>query len=105
MGSFMNDKYARELSHEITNDEIYTMLEKAKVLIKDWRKASKANKGLSRGVHWNMFAKEFDVKNECSHIFKYRLIQEYGEFLPDRLQPQKKERHQKPPSHQDPIFD
>ena len=101
----MNNKYAKELSHKITNEEIRTMLEKAKVLIKDWKKASRTNKGLSRGIHWNMFAREFDLKKESSRIHKFRLIQEYGEFLPNELQPPKKKRHQNPPNHLNPIFD
>jgi len=101
----MNNKFAKELSHKITNVEIADMLEKAKTGIKDWTKASRANKGLSRGVHWNMFCKDFKVENECSHILKYRMIQEYGEFLPNGLQPPKKPRKQhKPPTHFDPIF-
>lgn len=101
----MNNRFAKELSHKITNIQIYDMLEKAKVGVKDWTKASKANKGLSRGVHWNVFCKDFKVENECSHILKYRMIQEYGEFLPLELQPPKKSKaNYKPPTHFDPIF-
>ena len=101
----MNNRFAKELSRKITNIQIHDMLEKAKVGVKDWTKASKANKGLSRGVHWNIFCKDFKVENECSHILKYRMIQEYGEFLPIGLQPPKKDKNNhKPPTHFDPIF-
>ena len=101
----MNDKQAKELSKTITNKQIAEMLEKAKTGVKDWTKASRANKGLSRGVHWNMFCKHFHIEVECVPILKYRMIQEYGEFLPDELKPPKKERtNQKPPAHQDPDF-
>lgn len=101
----MTNEFAKELSHRITNDQINDMLEKAKTNIKDWTKASKANKGFSRGVHWNIFCKDFKVENECSHVVKYRMIQEYGEFLPIELQPPKKVKKQnKPPTHAEPIF-
>ena len=101
----MNDRFAKELSHKITNIQISDMLEKAKVGVKDWTKASKANKGLSRGVIWNKFCKDFKVENEYSHIIKFRMIQEYGEFLPIELQPPKKDKaNYKPPTHFDPIF-
>lgn len=100
----MNNKFAKELSHKITNEQVADMLEKAKTGVKDWKKASMANKGLSRGVHWNMFCKDFKVENECSPILKYRMIQEYGEFLPNELQPSKKQKVQQKPTHFDPIF-
>jgi hypothetical protein len=101
----MNNKFAYELSRRITNEQIADMLEKAKTGVKDWTKASKANKGLSRGVHWNIFCKDFKVEKECSYILKYRMIQEYYEFLPTELQPPKKPKKlQKPPTHFDPIF-
>ena len=100
----MNDKFAKELSHKITNIQIADMLEKAKTGVKDWTKASKANKGLSRGTHWNMFYKYFNVNNECLPIIKFRLIQEYGEFLPCELQPPKKNKIHKAPTHFNPIF-
>lgn len=86
----MTDKFAKELSNKITNAQIVDMLEKAKLCIKNWKKASRANKGLSRGVHWNMFCKDFKIENTYHPILKYRIIQEYNEFLPTNLQEPKK---------------
>jgi hypothetical protein len=100
----MDKNFAEELSHTITNAQIFDMLEKAKVNVKDWTKASVANKGLSRGTHWNIFCKDFKIENKYSPILKYRMIQEYGEFLPTELQPPKKEKRQSKPTHFDPIF-
>ena len=101
----MNKKEAKELTEKITNAQISDMLNKAKAGIKDWTKPCKANKTLSRGVHWNTFAKVFDSKNENNAMLKYRLIQEYGEFLPKELQPIKKKKIEVKTFHQDPIFD
>lgn len=71
----MNKKYATDLSHVITNKQIFDILEKAKLNIKDWSRPSKANKGISRGVIWNMFCKYFDINNHYHYIVKYRIIQ------------------------------
>lgn len=38
-------------------------------------------------------------------MLKYRLIHEYGEFLPKELQPIKKKKNKVKTIHQDPIFD
>ena len=100
----MKNSHAKELSRTITQEQIAKMLERAKAEIKDWTKPSKANKGLSRGIHWNIFCKDFKVEVQCSWILKYRMIQEYGEFLPDELQPPKKSKPTIKTSHQDPIF-
>ena len=102
----MNNKHAKELSKTITIDQIVDMLEAAKVGVKDWTKASKANNGLSRGVHWNMFGKDFNPEDECSNMLKYRMIQEYGDFLPKELQPpkMKKKKEMTIPVHHNPIF-
>ncbi len=93
-----------ELSETITNVQISDMLEKAKIKITDWTKPSKANIGLSRGTHWNLFCKEFNVENKYSAILKFRMIQEYNEFLPIELQPKKKEKIKINAVHQNPIF-
>ncbi len=100
----MNKNYMHELSNKITNIQIFDMLESAKKNITDWKKPSKFNIGLSRGIHWNLFCKDFKVENECSAIVKYRMIQEYNEFLPIELQPKKKEKIKINTVHQNPIF-
>lgn len=79
----MNNKRAKELSKIVNNEELKKMLSD---VINDkkikWDKPSKANKGLSKGTHWNIFCSELDFSNgELSEILKYRLLQEYGDYL------------------------
>lgn len=101
----MNNKFARQLSMTITNQEVFDMLQRAKSETKDWTKPSKANKGISRGSHWNIFnCKDFDVSNSYPSFVKYRMIQEYGEFLPKELQPPKKPARVFKTTHFDPKF-
>ncbi len=80
------------------------MIDKAKENIKDWTVASKVNKGLSKGVAWNILAKDFDINKHIHNIVKYNLIREYGEFLPEGFQPNKKPKIEIKPVHQNPIF-
>jgi len=98
----MNRSHARTLSTFISNEDIETMLKKAAKEITDWTKPSKANKSLSRGKNWNIFAAKFKVEDKHHHMVKYRLIEEYGEFLPEEFQPKKKPKsniitHHSPP--------
>lgn len=72
----MNDRFAKELSHEITNIQIYDMLEKAKVNVKDWTKASKVNKGylflttsLKEAKAYGQYVIPCELKNYNSKTF------------------------------------
>lgn len=101
----MDKSHAKHLSGKLDNYHLKLMIDKAKQEIKDWTAASKINKGLSKGTVWNILANSFDVDEHQNNIVKYNLIREYGEFLPEDLQPRKKQ--PKPevlPVHQDPIF-
>jgi hypothetical protein len=102
----MSNKYARELSERITNEQIFTMLKRAILNVEDWAAPSKSNKGISRGSHWNIFCQNFDVEKKINPMVKYRMLQEYSEFLPLELKQQKKESIVlNPPSHQEPNFE
>lgn len=101
----MNKNHAKQLSLQLDNYHLKQMLDKAKEEIKDWTVASKINKGLSKGAVWNILANSFEMDKHLNNIVKYNLIREYGEYLPEDLQPRKKQ--PKPevfPVHQDPIF-
>jgi len=78
----MTNKRAKELADIVTNGDILYMLDNAAKNIKDWTKQSKANKGISRAINWNMFCKDFDYNKEYPTILKYRMIQEFGDYLP-----------------------
>ena len=102
---YVPKKYAKELAERISSSDLQIMLENAKVGVKDWKVASRANKGISRGGNWNMFCKDFNPVLEYAPILKYRMIEEFGEFLPNHLKPEPKEKiPTNPTTHQDPIF-
>lgn len=101
----MNRLQARKLAETITVEQIKEMLDNAKRGILDWTHASVANKAISRGSHWNLFCQNYKNKTEFSTLLKYRMIQEYGAFLPYRIRHQEtKKKDQAKPIHHDPIF-
>ncbi len=101
----MNRNDARIIAEIITNQQLQQMFETAKSKITDWTKVSNVNKGLTKGVAWNILAKDFNV-NEDHHILaKINMVREFGEFLPDHIKIQKAPKEPpQPPTHQDPIF-
>lgn len=101
----MNHSDCKYLSEKLSNQQIYDMLQAAKAGVKDWTKSSKANAMFSRGAFWNTFkCGEFNVNKTYHDIVKYRLIQEFGEFLPGHLKPVRKKHKPDKIWHQDPIF-
>ena len=101
----MNRKQARKIAETITNEQIKQMFDNAKAKIKDWTKTSLINKGITKGVSWNILAKDFDLETKHHILGKTNMVREFGEFLPDELKPKKKEKRQfTQPIHQDPRF-
>lgn len=99
-----SDKFALELSYTISNDELFETLKNAKVKIKDWEKPSRKNKGLSIGTHWNLFCKDIDFENDISIILKYRILEQYKDFLPNKLKEEKIKKPKVTPTHSEPFF-
>lgn len=100
----MNRNDARKIAEIITNEQLQQMFETAKEKITDWTKVSNVNKGMTKGVSWNILAKSFDVNAKYHILAKINMIREFGEFLPDEIKPQKKIRQFQTPIHQDPQF-
>ena len=101
----MKRSEARKLAETITNQQIFDMLEKAKVGVKDWTKVSIVNKGMTKGTAWNLLGKDFDVTFTNYHVLaKTNILREFGEFLPEELQPPKRKKLSIQPFHQEPIF-
>jgi len=100
----MNRNDARKIAETITNEQLQKMFETAKAKITDWTKVSNVNKGLTKGIGWNILAKDFDVNAKHRILAKINMIREFGEFLPDELKPKKKIKPFSPPTHQDPQF-
>jgi hypothetical protein len=100
----MTRSAARAIAEKITNDQLLAMLNRAKAEIKDWTVVSIVNKGLSKGIAWNILAKNFDVNTSHHIMAKTNMVREFGKYLPDELKPPKKEKIFYQHSHQDPQF-
>jgi len=97
--------YCRELSKTIPNDELLKIIIRAMSEVTDWMKPSRANIGMSRGANWNFFCKDFDVEEKYSPIRKYRILEEFGEYISDEYRPTPKEVRPRPNvTHFDPDF-
>ena len=100
----MNRPDARTIATTITNQQLKDMLDRARNEVTDWMKPSHGNKGLTRGVAWNILGKDFDVTKNYHILAKTNMVREFGEFLPDELKPIRKKKPNITPIHQEPIF-
>ena len=101
----MNKKDARKIAETITNEQIAEMFAEAKAKIDNWEVVSSVNKGMTKGVGWNILAKNFDVNTDHHILAKTNMVREFGDFLPDELKIKKQVKRQfKPPTHQEPFF-
>ena len=102
----MNKRDSKIIAETITNIQLLDMFNKAKAEIKDWTVVSSVNKGMSKGVAWNILASKFDVNNKYHSLAKVNMVREFGEFLPKELIPVKKSNTKQRVgiAHQEPIF-
>lgn len=102
----MNRSDARKIAEIITNEELQEMFNTAKSKITNWEEVSRVNRGMTKGVSWNILTRDFNVNKSYHILAKTNMVREFGQFLPDRLKPsiKKKEWSDKPPIHQEPIF-
>ncbi len=101
----MNRSDAKKIAQNITNEQLQEMLNNAKVGVKDWTKVSNCNKGITKGVAWNILAKDFDINYNHHMLAKINMIREFGEFLPEKLKLEKRTRKKYDNLiHQDPQF-
>ena len=103
----MNRTLAKKIAETITNEQLGQMLKLAKENIKDWTKVSSVNKGMTKGVAWNILAADFDVTHSYHILAKINMIREFGEFLPGELLKnlRKESPNDKPLVHQEPKLD
>lgn len=98
--------FCKDFSKTVSQDHIKFILERAKNDIKDWTVPSRQNKGISRGSFWNALHCNKVLKSDSSSsIVKYRMLVEFGEYLPERLKPVMKKKTEPKVIHQDPIFE
>ena len=100
----MNRSDAKKIAETITNQELSEMFTNAKTNISDWTKVSNVNKGMSKGVAWNILASDFDVDKKYHNMAKVNMVRDFGEFLPDNFKPAKKTKPSINVVHQEPKF-
>lgn len=100
----MNRSDSRKIAETITNQQLAEMFQNAKNQISNWNVRSIVNKGISKGVAWNVLAKDFDVNHNYHLLAKANMIREFGEFLPKELVPSKKRKSLGNFIHHEPIF-
>lgn len=103
----MNKKDARKIAETITNEQLQQMFENAKANITNWKQGSNVNKGVTKGVSWNILAKNFDVNAKHHILAKTNMVREFGNFLPEEIKPQKSKQRTHASGgriHQEPEF-
>lgn len=100
----MNKNDAKVIAQTISNEQLKEMFDNAKLHITNWNVVSNCNKGMSKGVAWNILAKDFNVTHNYHILAKINMIREFGEFLPNYLKPTKKTKYKSAYIHQDPKF-
>lgn len=100
----MNRKDASMIAETITNEQIQTMFDNAKSVIKDWRGASIVKKGLTKWDAWYILASDFDLNKSYNIMEKQDMVREFGEYLPANLKPDKKPNRGCTQTHQEPKF-
>lgn len=101
----MNKRKAQKIAEHITNQQLADMLEAARKGITDWEERSAVNKGITKGVAWNILGQKFDPSKQYHQLAKVNMIWEFGDFLPAELMPEAPAKPPRPkPQHQPPIF-
>lgn len=102
----MNRLDAKRIAETITNRELLEMFKDAKKNITDWTERSIINASISKGVAWNILAKNFDINYKYHILGKINMVREFGGYLPGQT------KHIKKPirkiteiSHAEPNFD
>lgn len=102
----MNKTDAKLIAETITFDQLSKMFDSAKAGVKDWEAVSAVNKGMTKGMAWNILFPGLseDMRNRSLGI--KNMIWEFGDFLDDDLKPKKKRKNKSfsKVAHQDPEF-
>lgn len=73
----MNRTDSKKIAEKITNEQLLEMFNVAKTMIRDWTRISNVNKGMTKGVSWNILAKDFDVNATYHILAKTNQIMEF----------------------------
>jgi len=102
----MNKSNAKKIAETITFEQVQEMFNNAKENITDWSEISAVNKGMTKGVAWNIL--KHGVKPEIVNkpLALKNMIWEFGDYLPESLKVKTpiKSRIQFDVHHQEPVF-
>jgi hypothetical protein len=102
----MNRTDAKIIAETITYEQLVSMFDSAQVNVKDWKAVSAVNKGMTKGLSWNILKKGL-VPNIITqkHAIK-NMIWEFGDYLPESLKIKRvsKKKSALNVSHEDPVF-
>lgn len=99
----MNRNEAKKIAETVSSEDLKKMFLNAQSSIKDWKQPS-INKGLSKGVVFNIFTKNGLITSDSHILAKTNAIREFGEFLPDYKKLVKEKKGNVKCAHENPIF-
>lgn len=101
----MNRTDAKKIAETITFEQLSNMFERAKNGIVDWEEVSSVNKGMTKGMAWNILYRGLDKGMTHRSLGIKNMIWEFGDYLDPELKPKKKvKREAVKAHHQDPVF-
>lgn len=107
----MKRSYAKKLAESVTNQELREMFYNAQRSLTQWggwEKVSKVNKSISTATAFNILSCGVDsddfLEQKISHIAKFNMIREFGEYLPNYKPEQAKVKPNIKIAHHEPKF-
>ena len=102
----MNKSDAKKIAETITFEQVEEMFNNAKEGITDWEEVSAVNKGITKGVAWNILKQGVNPGIVKQPLALKNMILEFGDYLPDELKIKKKSKKQVKLNihHEAPVF-
>ena len=102
----MNRTHAKIIAETITYEQLVAMFDSAQENVKNWREVSAVNKGMTKGLSWNILKKGLTPNIITQKHAVKNMIWEFGDYLPESLKIKKvsKKQGQIDAAHQDPVF-
>jgi hypothetical protein len=97
---------AKIIAETITYAELVAMFDSAQENVKDWKVVSAVNKGMTKGLSWNILKKGLTPNIITQKHAVKNMIWEFGDYLPEDLKIKKPSKKQAQISavHQEPVF-
>ncbi len=100
----MGRREAKELAEKVSLEDLIQMFYNAQNSIKDWTQVSIVNKGMTKGVAFNILSKNIESYEKIHVVARVNMLREFGEYLPNCEKKQKERKQYPAPTHQEPVF-